>query len=208
MPEGQRIKVQFLVFDLQSSIECYKDYLKVDSKYVHCGNIDKNWTIVSFGNSMTLNFVSDAEDTRAGFLAVWSPTTDNPPAYLTTDCGTCKIFRGNLFFTQFDRQFEMCTTIDGDKKSWCEPQRYVPMDAGDGTHDLALEYRKEYCQDPRCPGISADTTPQASPHPDNEAGNTCCKYYNRLRFLRFYHILGLSLWCSKQKKCSRENSWR
>ena len=145
----------------------------MDAKYVHCGYIEQNWTIISFGNMMTLNFVSDAEDTRDGFLAVWSPTTDTPPD-LTTECGTCFTFRGNPYFTYNDRQFTMCTTIDGDERPWCEPQRHVPV--ADGTHALAPEFQKEYCQDMTCSGISTDTTPQASPHPDNEAGNTCCKY--------------------------------
>ena len=164
MALGKKINLTFIHFDLEENIlnRGCNDFLMIDSSSAHCGKTTKMWSMISSSNMMTVRFQSNEILTKKGFLAVWK-TLEEPPVI---DCGNCVfpfVFRFRLFDT--------CTSIDGDQP-WCLPG--PPVD--EGTH-MFSEDSKIYCSinDPLCLGVSTETTPQMSPHPNNAQGN-CCKY--------------------------------
>ncbi|XP_075886809.1 tumor necrosis factor-inducible gene 6 protein [Nelusetta ayraudi] len=76
---GQKIRLQFLEFDVEDDTSCLADYLEVYDSYDdvsgfagrYCGDYLPD-DIVSTGNVMTLKFLSDASVTAGGFQLKYS----------------------------------------------------------------------------------------------------------------------------------------
>jgi len=78
-PESHQIRLQFTNFDLERSLRCRYDSLKIYKGDTHegelvgsyCGNEIPDTMIIS-GSYVTLLFTTDPVDTRAGFLLTWT----------------------------------------------------------------------------------------------------------------------------------------
>ena len=69
--KDSRIRLQFEVFDLEETSNCFDaDYLSVSGRY-YCGQ-DLPGPFVSVGSTMSLTFESDILENRQGFLATWT----------------------------------------------------------------------------------------------------------------------------------------
>ena len=88
------INMTFLHFDIDIyGSSCRYDWLEIeDVKY--CGEkgtsseIPTPFSIITTTNSVNLRFITSSSDTRTGFLAIWSATTE-PPTTRTTKPVSC-----------------------------------------------------------------------------------------------------------------------
>ena len=161
-----RINLTFIHVDIEEDRFCSYDALWINSNSAHCGKITKTWSIISDTNMMMLRFTSSQIITRKGFIAVWKAIEQEE---IVKDCGNC-VFPFEFGF----RFYDTCTTIQGGDQPWC--LEGPPVD--EGTHNyLFLPDIRINCNvsDPLCPGVSKETTPQMSSHPDNMPGN-CCRF--------------------------------
>lgn len=74
-PTGQRVKLTFIKFNLETSSSCAYDYVKVlDGYYTQLGKycgFQIPFSISSSSSSLTVEFHSDSSDTFSGFLALY-----------------------------------------------------------------------------------------------------------------------------------------
>ena len=169
MHEGQRINLTFLHFHIQDDSKCDHDYLEVDHSSRHCGHIQKAWSIISSGNTMSLRFISDGEYTFTGFEAVWTATTA-PPSFnfkrgFGFGCENC-VFP----FVLKSRRYHSCANVDGDHQTYCLNGIIPP--SVDGTHISLAPPIKVPCSDS---DSSCHRIPQMSTHLNNVPGY-CCKF--------------------------------
>ena len=188
--EGQRVNLTFLDFHIEDDEDnlCAYDWIDLASDNYnsrHCGQTSEPWTIISNGNTLTITFRSDGIETRTGFLAVWTATTE-PPTYPTTSSTGCEDC--TFPFVSNDRVFDTCTSIDGDQP-WCQMNPPGPIDQG-----IHLIKVKSYCSDS---DSSCPSTPQMSTHVNNQPGH-CCKFY-KLCFNLCLRII-FRLWNTKQRR--------
>ncbi|ETE70904.1 Tumor necrosis factor-inducible 6-like protein [Ophiophagus hannah] len=98
---GQRIKIQFLDFDLEDDTACMADYLEIYDSYDdingfvgrYCGD-ELPDSVVSTGNVMTLKFLSDASVTAGGFQIEY--TAINSTKKIINPKATTKYFPGKF----------------------------------------------------------------------------------------------------------------
>ena len=84
---GQRIRLTFESFDLESSSSCKLDFLQISFDSVeekYCGS-NKPRPIISSGNTMRIIFHSDDTDNGNGFRAIWEVVEEGKMGMLTKD---------------------------------------------------------------------------------------------------------------------------
>ena len=196
MPEGQRINLTFLHFDIENQSTCSYDEIELDmTTFIsrHCGSIDKSWSIISSTNILNMRFRSDYSVRKAGFLAVWSATTE-PPTYSTiSGCNNC------VFPFQYgNTTFDTCINVeDVDDQPWCSPSENYnngpPVE--EGTHLFPSISSKVFCfdSDSSCPSTAAKkliTSPEFPQSYPNNADQVC---KNKLSSLSIFDNLSIDL---------------
>ena len=177
VPEGQRINLTFLHFDIENESACRYDEIEVDMISIisrHCGRVDQPWSIISTTNIINMRFRSDYSVRLAGFLAVWSATNE-PPTYSTpSGCDNC-VFPFNYGNTTFDT----CISVeDVDDQPWCSPSESYnnAPPVNEGTHLVPSISSKVFClnSDSSCPSspakelITSPEYPQSYPNNDDQ----------------------------------------
>lgn len=106
-PEDYVVKLVYKAFDVQSSSSCTADYVKLSNtgNFVHdtfrtyCGSNIPN-AIYSSGKDLWVRFVSNLDDERQGFSAVYSTALKNAGEYWLYR-NTLRSFRGNSMAMYF-----------------------------------------------------------------------------------------------------------
>lgn len=120
VPEGKVVVLSFRFIDLENDNLCRYDYVDVYSGHVNgqrlgrfCGTF-KPGSLVSMGNKMLLQMVSDANTAGSGFLAVFSAAHPHERGRETGVVGKVVLA---LFFSKL--MSSICSRCQGCKGSSC-----------------------------------------------------------------------------------------
>ena len=101
---GLRINITFLHFDIEDYSTCRYDWLQIEGEK-YCGEWTTPFTIITNTNNVDVTFISDRSETRTGFLAIWSATTEPPTIptapvscgeHSAVDCSLCP-YNGDIY---------------------------------------------------------------------------------------------------------------